>query len=58
VLSAADEVAVDRFLKGQIRFTDIPKIISKALDGHRSTSKPSLEDILAADDWARKVAAG
>jgi len=58
VLSAVDEVAVDRFLKGQIRFTDIPKIISKALDGHRSTSKPSLEDILAADDWARKVAAG
>jgi 1-deoxy-D-xylulose-5-phosphate reductoisomerase len=57
VLSAADEVAVDRFLKGQIRFTDIPKIISKALDGHRGTSNPSLEDILAADDWARKVAA-
>jgi 1-deoxy-D-xylulose-5-phosphate reductoisomerase len=58
VLSAADEVAVDRFLKGEIRFTDIAKIISKALDGHRGISKPSLDDILAADDWARKVAAG
>ena len=58
VLSAADEVAVDRFLKGQIRFTDIPRIISKALDEHSGNSNPRLEDILAADDWARKVAAG
>ena len=57
VLSAADEVAVDRFLKGEIRFTDIAKIISKALDGHRGTSNPSLEDILAADTWARERAA-
>jgi 1-deoxy-D-xylulose-5-phosphate reductoisomerase len=57
VLSAADEVAVDRFLKGQIRFTDIPKIISKALDEHRGVSKPSLDEILAADAWARKAAA-
>ena len=57
VLSAADEVAVDRFLKGQIRFTDIPKIISEALRTHRGTSKPSLDDILAADTWAREKAA-
>jgi len=56
VLSAADEVAVDRFLKGQIRFTDIPRIVSKALDGHRGISKPSLDDILAADAWARERA--
>ena len=56
VLSAADEVAVDRFLKGQIRFTDIPKIISKCLDEHRGISKPTIDDILAADNWARKVA--
>ena len=58
VLSAADEVAVDRFLKGQIKFTDIAKIIAKALDGHRGISKPTLDDILAADAWARKAAAG
>jgi len=58
VLSAADEVAVDRFLKGQIRFTDIPKIISRALDKHRGVSRPDLDEILAADAWARKAAAG
>jgi 1-deoxy-D-xylulose-5-phosphate reductoisomerase len=57
VLSAADEVAVDRFLKCEIRFTDIAKIISKALDGHRGISKPSLNEILAADAWAREKAA-
>lgn len=56
VLSAADEVAVDRFLKGQIKFTDIAKIISKALDEHRGISNPFLDDILAADAWARKAA--
>jgi 1-deoxy-D-xylulose-5-phosphate reductoisomerase len=57
VLSAADEVAVDRFLKGDIGFTDIPRIISAALGAHRSVPAPSLDDILAADAWAREVAA-
>ena len=56
VLSAADEVAVDRFLAGQIRFTDIPKIISKALNEHRGISKPGLDEVLAADAWAREKA--
>lgn len=56
VLAAADEVAVDRFLKGQIRFTDIARIISKALNGHRGVSKPSLDEILAADARAREEA--
>ena len=57
VLSAADEVAVDRFLKGKIRFTDIPSIIAGALGAHRGVSDPSLNDILAADAWAREKAA-
>lgn len=30
-LAAADEVAVARFLKGEIRFTDIPKMLEEAL---------------------------
>ncbi len=58
VLSAADEVAVDRFLKGEIGFRDIPRIISDALGAHRGISDPSLDDILAADAWAREKAAG
>ncbi|MEA1959459.1 MAG: 1-deoxy-D-xylulose-5-phosphate reductoisomerase [Chloroflexota bacterium] len=57
VLSAADEVAVDRFLKGQIGFMDIPRIISSVIDEHSSIAEPALDDVLAADSWARERAA-
>lgn len=53
VLSAADEVAVELFLKGNIGFMDIPRLISEAASEHVSTPDPTLEDILAADEWAR-----
>ena len=54
VLSTADEVAVALFLEERISFTDIPKLVAEALDEHHSTPHPSLEDVLAADDWARR----
>ncbi|HXZ95095.1 MAG TPA: 1-deoxy-D-xylulose-5-phosphate reductoisomerase [Dehalococcoidia bacterium] len=54
VLCAADEVAVELFLSRRISFTDIAKIVQKTLDQHQNTSQPSLEEILAADDWARE----
>ena len=54
VLSTADEVAVALFLEERISFTDIPKLVAEALDEHNSTPHPSLEDVLAADDWARR----
>jgi 1-deoxy-D-xylulose-5-phosphate reductoisomerase len=57
VLCAADEVAVDWFLKGRIRFTDIPEVVNRTLDKHRSKSRPSIEEIMAADTWARAAAA-
>ena len=53
VLSTADEVAVALFLEERISFTDIPKLVAEALEEHHSTPHPSLEDVLAADDWAR-----
>jgi len=55
VLSAADEVAVDLFLGGRIGFTDIPRLVAQALKEHKNIPDPSLEDILAADEWARGV---
>ena len=55
VLSAADEVAIELFLNKRIRFPDIPTLIAAALDGHRVTYHPSLEDIFAADEWAREM---
>ena len=53
VLSAADEVAVGRFLEGRIGFTDIQRTIGKVLEDHRPTSSDSLDAILEADRWAR-----
>ena len=55
VLCAADEIAVDLFLSGIIKFTDIARIVEQVLDRHKAIANPSLKDILAADDWARQA---
>jgi 1-deoxy-D-xylulose-5-phosphate reductoisomerase len=56
VLCAADEVAVELFLSGMIGFLDIPRLIEGTIGRHRPVSNPSLEEILAADLWARETA--
>ncbi len=56
VLCAADEVAVELFLSHRIRFTEIAEIVQETLEQHKSIGAPSLEDILAADNWAREYA--
>jgi 1-deoxy-D-xylulose-5-phosphate reductoisomerase len=56
VLSAADEVAVELFLKKKIGFTDIAGIVERTLERHNGLSHPSLKDIVAADAWARDAA--
>ncbi len=55
VLCAADEVAVELFLAGRIRFTDIAGLIERTLEQHQLVAKPSLEEIEAADAWARET---
>jgi 1-deoxy-D-xylulose-5-phosphate reductoisomerase len=57
VLCASDEVAVDLFLEHKIGFMDIAGIVQKTLEKHRNVSSPSLDEILAADAWARDYAA-
>jgi 1-deoxy-D-xylulose-5-phosphate reductoisomerase len=56
VLNAANEQAVALFLDEQIRFLDIPRCIEQICDRHQkdNRSNPSLDDILAADKWARQ----
>ena len=56
VLNAANEQAVALFLDEKIRFLDIPKVIEQTCDKHQADnrSNPSLDDILAADKWARQ----
>ena len=57
VLNAANEVAVSRFLKREIGFLEIAALVEKTLSRHRRTEVETLEDLLAADRWAREVAA-
>jgi 1-deoxy-D-xylulose-5-phosphate reductoisomerase len=56
-LSAADEVAVSRFLAGEIRYVDIARVLERAIDRAPSGPCETVEDILAADACARKTAA-
>lgn len=56
VLNAANEVAVELFLRGLIGFMDIPRICEKITGEHNAIADPSLDDLLAADDWARSRA--
>ncbi len=56
VLNAANEQAVALFLSEKIRFLDIPRCIEWVCDRHQNDNcvNPSLDDILAADKWARQ----
>lgn len=56
VLNAANETAVNHFLKNKIKFTDISKIIKTVMEKHNPVSNPELEQILVADSWAGKEA--
>lgn len=56
VFNAANEVAVARFLNREIEFLRIESMIAETLEKHVSVADPDLEDILAADAWARRHA--
>ena len=56
VLNAANEVAVLAFLECRLSFDKIPVVIEQTLAHHTNQPKPSLDDILTADQWARKAA--
>jgi 1-deoxy-D-xylulose-5-phosphate reductoisomerase len=56
ILNAANEVAVEKFLNGQIKFSYIPAIINKALDKFENHKQPDLEMIFEYDHLTRKFA--
>jgi 1-deoxy-D-xylulose-5-phosphate reductoisomerase len=58
VLNAANEIAVDKFLKGKIKFSRIPYIINKSLERIEHYTKPDLEIIFQCDRQTREFAAG
>ena len=51
VLAAADEWAVDAFLKGRIGYTDIAKTVERCLDAAPEIPCDSLDAVWAANDW-------
>jgi 1-deoxy-D-xylulose-5-phosphate reductoisomerase len=57
VLNAANEIAVDSFLTGRLRFTRIPEVIQAALDSVPARPVGDLASVLDADQRARAAAA-
>lgn len=53
VFNAANEQAVDAFLKGALNWVDIVDIDIAVVNEHEGVSTPSLDDVLAVDRWAR-----
>lgn len=58
VMSAANEEAVSLFLRGEVRFLDIPDLVFEAMDSSSVVREPSLDDIVRADIWAREYVRG
>ena len=56
VLNAANEVAVTAFIDEEIGFDKIVSVVEEVLSRHRVRADPGIEEILAADRWAREEA--
>jgi len=56
ILNAANEVAVNAFLEGSIKFTEIPFLLRRVMEDHEVKMVNTIEDILRADHWARERA--
>jgi len=56
VLNGANEIAVEAFLKKDIKFLEIPLVIKEVMHRHKVIQKPALKEILAEDKWAKQQA--
>ena len=56
VLNAANEIAVDAFLKGKVGFMDIPDIIKNTMGAYTVKYNYSIDELLDSDKWARQYA--
>ena len=57
VLNAANEHAVDAFVNRRISFLQITELVGRVMERHEVVPHATLEQILAADAWARTEAA-
>jgi 1-deoxy-D-xylulose-5-phosphate reductoisomerase len=53
VFNAANEVAVEAFVNHKLSFSGISETVARVMTEHRVMEHPTLEQILAADSWAR-----
>ena len=56
VMNAANEVAVEKFLKERLKFIEIAEIVAKVMRRHKNSLNPTLNDIRSANNWARQEA--
>jgi 1-deoxy-D-xylulose-5-phosphate reductoisomerase len=56
ILNAANEVAVQAFLEKTLSFPGIWETVARVMEMHRPVAAPSLDDIVQADSWARRIA--
>jgi len=54
-LSAANEIAVEAFLEGTIKWTDIAACIASAMDSYEDVTPTTIEDVLAVDNNGRSA---
>jgi 1-deoxy-D-xylulose-5-phosphate reductoisomerase len=55
VLNAANEAAVEAFLAGDLQFPGIWDTVGRVMRSHREVAHPCLDEIIAADAWARRA---
>lgn len=56
VMNAANEVAVEAFLQGEISYLQIATLIEKTMDRHQAHPLGSIEEVLEVDQWGRTTA--
>jgi 1-deoxy-D-xylulose-5-phosphate reductoisomerase len=56
VMNGANEIAVDAFLNGKIGFLQIPMLIRRTMEAHRTSPIDSIEKVMETDSWARDTA--
>jgi 1-deoxy-D-xylulose-5-phosphate reductoisomerase len=56
VMNAANEIAVEAFLKGRLKFIEIVKVVKEVMELHKTLPGDTLEEILEIDAWTRKTA--
>lgn len=56
VLNAANEMAVEAFIGGRINFPQISDTVARVMDSHQTLPHPTLDQIVEADAWARRLA--